>query len=199
MGHIVSGALCLVLTVLLFVMNAESHHRGESDVEELIFTLLPSLFAVVGVWTLSIGIRYGKTEIHLYADHVEGVGLAKNATEHRFHFARQSCNLQVSRSFLVVTNGAEQYKVNLNAAEAQEVYHCFYGGRPPQNGYQNNYQNNYQNGYHNNQPGGWNAAPQPEHCVAFCTSCGQKTRVPKGRGHIRITCPHCGNCFDFET
>lgn len=215
-GTVVSGVLCLVLTVLLIAINAESRHRGESDVEELIMTILPSLFAVCGLWSTFVGLRYGKTEIHLYDDHVEGVGLAKNATEHRFHFSRQTCNLQVSRSMIVVTNGPEQYKINLGAAEAQEVYHRFYGGQQPngypnngypnnyQNGYQNNYQNNNQNGYSGSNPnsapnGAWSAAPQEESCFAFCTSCGQKVRVPRGRGHIRITCPHCRNCFDFDT
>ncbi len=28
-----------------------------------------------------------------------------------------------------------------------------------------------------------------------CTKCGQRVRVPKGRGKIEITCPKCGNKF----
>lgn len=29
-----------------------------------------------------------------------------------------------------------------------------------------------------------------------CPTCGQEVRVPKGKGHIRITCPKCGSQFD---
>ncbi len=29
-----------------------------------------------------------------------------------------------------------------------------------------------------------------------CPFCGQEVRVPKGRGHIRITCPKCHGSFD---
>ena len=29
-----------------------------------------------------------------------------------------------------------------------------------------------------------------------CPSCGQEVRVPKGKGHIRITCPKCRTQFD---
>ena len=29
-----------------------------------------------------------------------------------------------------------------------------------------------------------------------CPSCGQEVRVPKGKGHIRITCPKCKEQFD---
>lgn len=29
-----------------------------------------------------------------------------------------------------------------------------------------------------------------------CPSCGQEVRVPRGKGHIRITCPKCRTQFD---
>lgn len=32
-----------------------------------------------------------------------------------------------------------------------------------------------------------------------CPACGQEVRVPKGKGHIRITCPKCHNQFDRRT
>jgi len=32
-----------------------------------------------------------------------------------------------------------------------------------------------------------------------CPSCGQEVRVPRGRGHIRITCPKCRAEFEKTT
>lgn len=32
-----------------------------------------------------------------------------------------------------------------------------------------------------------------------CPQCGQKIRVPKGKGHIMIRCPKCGNQFEKRT
>ena len=32
-----------------------------------------------------------------------------------------------------------------------------------------------------------------------CPSCGQEVRVPRGRGHIRITCPKCRAEFERTT
>ena len=32
-----------------------------------------------------------------------------------------------------------------------------------------------------------------------CPSCGQRVRVPRGKGRIRITCPTCGEKFDAES
>ena len=31
--------------------------------------------------------------------------------------------------------------------------------------------------------------------VFVCPRCGQKLRVPKGKGRIEITCKRCGDCF----
>lgn len=197
---IVLACICLACTVLLIWIDTNRSHWGDSDFDEFMNIFLPVLCGLGGLSSLVNAFRQGKTEIRVYEDHVEGVGLAKNFTEHRFFFARQTCNLQVTRSMIVVSSGAERYSVNLGAAEAQEVYNCFYSGRAAQTTYQNNYQNGYQNNQWNNTSNnGQNAAPKAESCIVFCTNCGQKTRVPKGRGHIRITCPHCHNCFDYET
>lgn len=45
--------------------------------------------------------------------------------------------------------------------------------------------------------GGKKAAGQysKTHRVYACPSCGQKVRVPKGRGKIEITCPKCRTSF----
>lgn len=32
-----------------------------------------------------------------------------------------------------------------------------------------------------------------------CPSCGQKVRVPKHKGRLRITCPQCGTKFERKT
>ena len=37
------------------------------------------------------------------------------------------------------------------------------------------------------------------HRIYRCPSCGQKVRVPKHRGRVRITCPQCGAKFERKT
>lgn len=37
------------------------------------------------------------------------------------------------------------------------------------------------------------------HKVFSCPQCGQKLRVPKGKGKINITCSKCGNKFERKT
>ncbi|MBQ0059112.1 MAG: hypothetical protein KBS83_04020, partial [Lachnospiraceae bacterium] len=32
-----------------------------------------------------------------------------------------------------------------------------------------------------------------------CSSCGQHVRVPKGRGHVVVTCPKCRHSFEKTT
>jgi hypothetical protein len=37
------------------------------------------------------------------------------------------------------------------------------------------------------------------HRIFVCPSCGQRCRVPKGKGRIRITCKRCGAQFIKKT
>ena len=32
-----------------------------------------------------------------------------------------------------------------------------------------------------------------------CPDCGQRVRVPRGKGKIRITCPNCKSKFDAQS
>lgn len=32
-----------------------------------------------------------------------------------------------------------------------------------------------------------------------CTKCGQKVRVPRGKGRLRVTCPSCGEKFEVKS
>lgn len=34
---------------------------------------------------------------------------------------------------------------------------------------------------------------------AACPNCGQKIRVPRGKGHLRVTCPKCHEKFDVQS
>ena len=38
-----------------------------------------------------------------------------------------------------------------------------------------------------------------DHCYFKCPSCGQQLRVPKGKGHIQVTCRSCGASFEKNT
>lgn len=40
---------------------------------------------------------------------------------------------------------------------------------------------------------------QKTHVHCKCSACGQKIRVPRGRGKISITCPNCGHAFLKKT
>lgn len=47
--------------------------------------------------------------------------------------------------------------------------------------------------------GGMRAAKDRDHAYFRCPSCGQRVRVPKGKGHIQITCPRCHTQFIKNT
>ncbi len=38
-----------------------------------------------------------------------------------------------------------------------------------------------------------------DHRYYICPNCGQKLRVPRGKGKIEITCPKCGHKFDKKS
>lgn len=38
-----------------------------------------------------------------------------------------------------------------------------------------------------------------DHCYFKCPSCGQRLRVPRGRGKLKVTCRSCGNQFEANS
>lgn len=37
------------------------------------------------------------------------------------------------------------------------------------------------------------------HKVVKCPKCGQKVRIPRGKGKLRVTCPKCGEKFEVKS
>jgi len=38
-----------------------------------------------------------------------------------------------------------------------------------------------------------------DHRLATCVNCGQRLRVPTGKGRLQVTCPGCGGSFTVNT
>lgn len=45
----------------------------------------------------------------------------------------------------------------------------------------------------------WSRLRDRAHCYYACPTCKRTLRVPRGRGKIEITCPHCGTKFKKRT
>lgn len=43
--------------------------------------------------------------------------------------------------------------------------------------------------------GGFGKTKDREHRILRCPGCGERLRVPRGAGKIKIKCPHCGSQF----
>ena len=56
------------------------------------------------------------------------------------------------------------------------------------------YQNAYDNARSSGNPNSTMRSDK-EHRIFRCPKCDKRVRVPRGRGKIEITCPHCGNKF----
>ncbi len=54
-------------------------------------------------------------------------------------------------------------------------------------------------GFFRGNAGGSGAARDRDHRIYRCPACGQKTRVPRGKGKIEIECPRCHNKFIKRT
>ena len=45
----------------------------------------------------------------------------------------------------------------------------------------------------------WNRVRDRDHRYYLCPACKKRLRVPRGRGKIEISCPHCGTKFTRNT
>lgn len=62
-------------------------------------------------------------------------------------------------------------------------------------GYNSSQSNNSGGGQTYNAGGAFSSSKDPDHKVLRCPGCGEKLRVPKGKGKIKIKCPHCNTEF----
>lgn len=61
-------------------------------------------------------------------------------------------------------------------------------------------QNQYrQNPYRKPKPSKQEKEAQRRTKVVSCNKCGQKLRVPKGKGKIRVFCKNCGEAFEMKS
>lgn len=65
---------------------------------------------------------------------------------------------------------------------------------------QGSYPNN-SNGYNNQTNANRQQSPNGQITYLYydCKVCGQKARVPKGKGMVKVTCPKCGSTFVQKT
>lgn len=81
------------------------------------------------------------------------------------------------------------------SAENQKYCAIVFRGKPRSNPYGNSYgYNSYNTGstaYANMTPEQKKALDKKTHKIFKCPNCGQKVRVPKGKGKISIRCPKC--------
>lgn len=91
---------------------------------------------------------------------------------------------------LLIYTYSRMFSRNIRARSAEnqkflQITSRFRGNR---NGYGNN------SGRHGGMSGFWKKK-DPDHRILRCPGCGEKLRVPRNAGTIRIKCPHCGEQF----
>lgn len=48
-----------------------------------------------------------------------------------------------------------------------------------------------------NPPAAWKEFRAYKHLI--CENCGQRMRIPRGRGKLRVSCPRCGHKFEYKS
>lgn len=91
---------------------------------------------------------------------------------------------------LLIYTYSRMFSRNIQARSAEnqkflQITSRFRGNR---NGYGNN------SGRQGGMSGFWKKK-DPDHRILRCPGCGEKLRVPRNAGTIRIKCPHCGEQF----
>lgn len=181
-ANIIFTILGAIITVLnIYTSGFDADFGSEVEFHEVVSFASPFVLLVVTAFMLGSSLRYNKSYINIYNDHIEGYGVCG-----KFGNTAQSFNLS-QRDFYTITREGSYICINCNG---KNYYLCFSDADANQI---------YQTAVNLKNSGARNAEysyipPQGDR-VYTCPRCRANCRVPQVRGTIRITCPKCRSSF----
>ncbi len=200
---LVITVFCLVAGIW-FLANPADDFGTDDEFETVINVVTPMcLFGAAALFGVAF-YATTKSHIYIYDDHIEGTALL-NSRPSQFNLKKGEYTINKENNRICINSMTDKFQIWFDAADANEIYQILTNGRSTKAQYDSKATQNaaYRSAQTNNyqKPPVQSAAYQKVNSKRLfsCTACKTMCSVPAGRGHIRITCPKCGNKFDVNS
>ncbi|MBE7036017.1 MAG: hypothetical protein E7403_01840 [Ruminococcaceae bacterium] len=118
---VILGIVFVGISMVVAILLGDSLFQGDEFSEQL-FSVVPTFFPLaLGAFLFAMGVRFAKTRITVYDDHIEGNCVVNNLNRDFYLKYEKISSVSLDKSVVLIQSDGVTHKINLSAKDAIEI------------------------------------------------------------------------------